>query len=204
MQCTKVGSLTKIDSHLRARWQEGCEDALVLWREVQALGFGGSWRTIQRHVRQWRTTGPRAEVLRATASTAPRPPSPRQARWWLWLPPERISEEQRRYVGRLTEACAPIRTAQRLAVAFGQVLRGGKASALTSWLDEAAQREVSAFRDFAAGLRRDLASIAAAERESWSNGQTEEQVNKLQLLKRQKYGRADLPLLRQRTLAAAA
>lgn len=203
VQRTKVGSLTTIDSHLRARWQEGREDALVLWREVQALGSRGSLRTVERHVRRWPTTGLRAEVLRATAGTAPRPPSPRQARWWLLLPPERISEDQRRYVARLTAACAPIRTAQRLAVAFDQVLRGGKVSALTSWLDEAAQSELTAFRDFAAGLRRDLASIEAAVREPWSNGQTEGQVNRLKMLKRQMYGRTSLPLLRQRLLGAA-
>lgn len=203
VQRTKVGSLTTIDSHLRARWQEGCEDALVLWREVQALGFRGSLRTVQRHVRSWRTTGTRAEVLRATARTAPRPPSPRQARWWLLFPPERLSEDQRRYVVRLTAACAPISTARRLAVAFGQVLRGGQVSALTAWLNEAAQSEVSAFRDFAAGLRRELASIEAAVREPWSNGQTEGQVNKLKMLKRQMYGRASVPLLRQRLVGVA-
>lgn len=203
VQRTKVGSLTRIDSHLRARWQEGCEDAQVLWREVQALGFRGSLRTVQRHVARWRTTGRRAEVLRSTASTAPRPPSPRQARWWLLLPPERLSEDQRRYVGRLTAACAPVRAAQRLALAFGQALRGGAVSALTTWLDEAAQSELSLFRDFAAGLRRDLASIEAAVREPWSNGQTEGQVNKLKMLKRQMYGRASVTLLRQRMLGAA-
>ena len=63
--------------------------------------------------------------------------------------------------------------------------------------------ELSAFRDFAAGLRRDLTSIEAAVREPWSNGQTEGQVNKLKMLKRQMYGRAGVPLLRQRMLGAA-
>ncbi len=52
--------------------------------------------------------------------------------------------------------------------------------------------------------RRDQASIEAAIREPWSNGQTEGQVNKLKMLKRQMYGRAGLPLLRQRMLATAA
>lgn len=200
---TKVGTLTRVDAHLRARWQEGCEDALVLWREVQALGFRGSLRTLQRHVERWRATGRRAEVLRG-APSAPRPPSPRQARWWLTLPTERLSEGQQRYVARLTEGCAPIRDAQRLAVAFGVVLRGGDASALGPWLEEATQSGLASFGDFAAGLRRDQASIEAAIREPWSNGQTEGQVNKLKMLKRQMYGRAGLPLLRQRMLATAA
>ncbi|MCA9875742.1 MAG: transposase, partial [Anaerolineales bacterium] len=36
----------------------------------------------------------------------------------------------------------------------------------------------------------------------WSNGQTEEQVNRLKLLKRQMYGRAKLDLLRCRILCS--
>jgi transposase len=45
--------------------------------------------------------------------------------------------------------------------------------------------------------------VRAGLSEPWSNGQTEGQVNRLKLLKRQSYGRAGLPLLRQRVLAAA-
>ena len=173
---------------------QGCEDAPGLWREVQGIGFRGSLRAIQRHIERWR----------ATASSAPRPPSPRQARWWLTLAAARLSDGQQRYVARLTEACAPIRAAQRLAVAFGGVLRGGNASALGPWLEEAARSDLAAFRDFAAGLRGDQASIEAAVREPWSNGQTEGQVNKPKMLKRQMHGRASVPLLRQRMLATAA
>ena len=38
----------------------------------------------------------------------------------------------------------------------------------------------------------------------WSNGQTEGQVNRLKMLKRQMYGRANLDLLRIRLLYAPA
>jgi transposase len=125
-------------------------------------------------------------------------------RWWLTLPAERLSEGQQCYVARLTEACAPIRAARQLAVTFGVVLRGGEANALGPWLEEATESGLTSFQDFAAGLRRDQASIEAAIREQWSNGQTEGQVNKLKMLKRQMYGRAGLPLFRQRMLATAA
>jgi transposase len=37
----------------------------------------------------------------------------------------------------------------------------------------------------------------------WSNGQTEGQVNRLKLLKRQMYGRASFALLRHRLLLTA-
>ena len=38
---------------------------------------------------------------------------------------------------------------------------------------------------------------------TWSNGQTEGQVNRLETLKRQMYGRASLDLLERRFLLAA-
>ncbi|WP_437748151.1 hypothetical protein WME73_29235 [Sorangium sp. So ce302] len=40
-------------------------------------------------------------------------------------------------------------------------------------------------------------------RSTWSNGQTEDQVTKLKVLKRQMYGHASVGLLRQRLLLAA-
>ena len=42
--------------------------------------------------------------------------------------------------------------------------------------------------------------LAAALDEPWSNGQTEGQITKLKLVKRQMYGRARLDLLRARLL----
>ncbi len=42
--------------------------------------------------------------------------------------------------------------------------------------------------------------MTAAIVEPWSNGQTEEQITKLKLVKRQMYGRANLDLLRARLM----
>jgi transposase len=56
---------------------------------------------------------------------------------------------------------------------------------------------------FARGLREDLAAVTAGLTLPWSNGPVEGQVTRLKLLKRQGYGRAGFPLLRQRLLQAA-
>ncbi|MFT3776231.1 MAG: hypothetical protein QM820_63615 [Minicystis sp.] len=47
------------------------------------------------------------------------------------------------------------------------------------------------------------AAVEAALSRPWSNSQTEGQVTKLKMLKRQMYGRTSVPLLRQRLLLAA-
>jgi hypothetical protein len=48
------------------------------------------------------------------------------------------------------------------------------------------------------GLQKDIAAVTAAVETDWSNGQVEGQVNRLQAIKRQMYGRAGFNLLRAR------
>jgi transposase len=52
-------------------------------------------------------------------------------------------------------------------------------------------------------LLKDKDAVVAGLTLSYSNGQTEAQVHKLKLVKRSMFGRAKLPLLRQRLLYAA-
>ena len=77
------------------------------------------------------------------------------------------------------------------------------AAALTRWLNRARTCTVQALQPSAAGVQRDLASIKAALTTGRSNGQTENHVNQLKLLKRQMYGRARFDLLRRHLLLAS-
>lgn len=52
----------------------------------------------------------------------------------------------------------------------------------------------------AAGIRQDMAAVEAALCTEWSAGQTEGNINRLKLLKRQMYGRSGFELLRIRVL----
>ena len=56
---------------------------------------------------------------------------------------------------------------------------------------------------FVTGLRADLTAVEAALREKWSSGQVEGTINKLKLLKRQMYGRANLDCSAGRMLDTA-
>ena len=78
------------------------------------------------------------------------------------------------------------------------MVRNGTAGDLTAWLDEAATSEIASFTR---GLAADQAAVVAALTEPWSNGQTEGQINRLKTLKRQKYGRANIELLKARLVA---
>ncbi|WP_100526096.1 hypothetical protein [Paracoccus aminovorans] len=63
------------------------------------------------------------------------------------------------------------------------------AAAMAGWLEEASGSEMAAF---ARGRTADLDAVMVALREPWSNGQTEGQINRLKMLKRQIYGAAGI------------
>jgi len=66
---------------------------------------------------------------------------------------------------------------------------------LASWLRDAVGSELASL---ASGIQADEAAVRAAIIEPWSNGQTESQITKLKLVKRQMYGRGRIDLLRAR------
>ncbi len=86
---------------------------------------------------------------------------------------------------------------------FERLIRERDGGAFLGWLTETAQCDIPDLCGFAAGIRRDQAAVEAAITSTWSNGQTEGQINRLKTLKRQMYGRTKLDLLRQRFLYAA-
>ena len=71
---------------------------------------------------------------------------------------------------------------------------------LVPWITDAAH---SLIVSFTSGITNDLAAVRATITEPWSNGQVEGQVNKLKLVKRQMYGRANIDLLQARLIGAA-
>jgi len=73
----------------------------------------------------------------------------------------------------------------------------------SGWIEGARDSGIGELQRFAAGLVADHAAVQAGLTLTWSNGQVEGQVNRLKLLKRQMYGRANFDLLRQRILHAA-
>ena len=62
---------------------------------------------------------------------------------------------------------------------------------------------IKELKSFANGLQKDFLAVKEATVSEWSNGQTEGQVNRLKLLKRQMYGRANFDLLRARVIHQA-
>lgn len=193
--------IAPFEPYLLQRWAEGCHTATVLWREVQAQGFAYSLTNVQRFVAQLRRDGPPATGRRRTALTKPHGPPPRQVASLLLRRPEQRSDEQSAYLRQLRTEDAAIAGATELADDFLVMLRRREGERLPVWLDAAEASGIDDLARFARKLRSDLAAVQAGLTLRQSNGQTEGQVNRLKLLKRQAYGRAKVDLLRKRVLA---
>jgi transposase len=209
---------------LEARLAEGCENGLALWRELRAAGFPGTARQVHRWLAErrtaparttphaWRAGSPAAGPTTAGPGRPDALPSPARLAWLLVQPPAELSAADVAVVTRV-EQDPEAASVAGLARRFTGLVRGcgaggklGPAAALAgleAWLTDARTSGVRAVETFAAGLEQDGAAVRAALTMPWSNGQTEGQITRLKLLKRQMYGRASLDLLRRRMLLAA-
>jgi transposase len=90
--------------------------------------------------------------------------------------------------------------AREIVAAFQAMVRKKTLADLEPWL---AQARSSLVASFANGVIKDRAAVSAAIISPWSNGQTEGQITKLKLVKRQMYGRGKLDLLQARVIGPA-
>ena len=85
------------------------------------------------------------------------------------------------------------------------MVRNLSGNKFSNWLKLATASTVPVeFRRFAEGLKKDLAAVTAALTLKWSNASSEGHINRLKMVKRQMFGRANFDLLRKRFLYKAA
>jgi len=129
-------------------------------------------------------------------------PSAREAAWML-LRPDELTDEEKPVVELLRRLSPEVPRSQELALSFVGLVKERRAEALREWLIDAHRSGVAEFVSFANGITSDFQAVRAALSYEWSNGQTEGQVHRLKLIKRQMYGRGKPDLLRARVLCAA-
>ena len=87
-----------------------------------------------------------------------------------------------------------------LAQSFGKLIRAQQFDPLDAWIDAALSSGIAIWKRFAAGLQGDYEAVANALKLPWSNGFVEGAIQRLKLIKRQAYGRANLDLLKARVM----
>ncbi|TWI21491.1 transposase [Mesorhizobium tianshanense] len=89
--------------------------------------------------------------------------------------------------------------AREIIAGFQAMIRKKTLADLEPWLERARSSLVASF---AKGVLKDRSAVSAAISLPWSNGQTEGQITRLKLVKRQMYGRGKLDLLQARVIGA--
>ena len=202
--------------YLEQRLVVGEDNALQLWRDLRNQhGYTGSRALVSRWVAQHRHFIPAQEPAEPAKRRRGRPAQPakaappapqrrlsaRKAAWLLVCRPDAVAEEDQALIDRLCAHAPAVAIAHQLAQAFIEMVRERQAPALEDWLARATTSGIPELQPFAAGIERDKLAVMAALSLSFSNGQVEGQVNRLKLIKRMAYGRANFDLLRQRVLA---
>jgi transposase len=208
---------SRLDPHepyLRRRWAEGCRNALLLWREIQARGYTGTSRQVSRWAEERRERDPSAPKMgrpRVTPEPLGAEPERRSARrpsvpqlaWLLVRDPGGLDDDDLALLGRLQAACPPAATAYPLLQEITRIIKEQAGDRLDAWLSAAAVSGLPDLISFADGLRRERPELLAALSLPWSTGPVEGHITRLKLIKRQGYGRAGLDTLKRRFLRAA-
>jgi transposase len=205
---TQPSIIDRYAPYLQQRLEAGCWNASQLWREIQADGYGGTYRQVARwvHLRRLvpatsmrKQAAFRGGLTSTTAQPAAKLASARQLTWLLLRSSSEHTPAEAVIYAQIAQDTT-VGQAQTLVHQFQEMVRERTPEALDVWLAACEQSGITELQTFAGGLAREEASIRAALSEEWSTGQVEGQITRLKLVKRQMYGRAKFDLLRQRVL----
>ena len=179
---------------LDAKWAAGCRNGAELWRRLKDQGFRGSLRVVT----EWTTRRRRADQMQA--QSLQKAPSARTLARLLGIGRDHLTKADTVTVAAVEAGVPGLADARSLVERFQAMIRTKTAGELDGWIEQA---RTSLIAPLARGVAKDAAAVRAAITEPWSNGQTEGQITRLKLVKRQMYGRAKLDLLEARLIGAA-
>jgi transposase len=193
--------------YLVQRWNDGCLNARRLFREITAQGYPGCYNTVVQYTQRLRQAlelparhrtprQPRPEVAEPTTP----PLTVRGATGLILKREENRDEDDKQQIIQLQAQHAELAEAIALTQDFAALVRQRQGDELQSWLQRAATSCLRPFQGFANGLWEDYEAVKAGLTLPWSTGPVEGQINRLKMLKRQMFGRANIDLLRLRVL----
>jgi excisionase family DNA binding protein len=194
----KSSSFDAFAPYVLKRWKEGEHKGIALYREIKAQGYAGSDRSVYRYL----------STLKQTEIQAPRAPerikkyTPNTAVWLFVRDPQTLDEIEQEDLAMFCQARPTLKRAYDLVQDFMKMVRKREGYRLDAWLEQVAASDLPELQSFAAGVEKDRDAVKAGRTTPVNNGQTEGQVTKLKLIKRQMYGKAGFALLRQRVLHA--
>ena len=178
-----------------------------LFEEIKKQGYSGSYDTVARYTRRLRqATGvefkkriinqplPQVTEPLRTALT------PSKATRLVMQNLNYLDTSDQQLIILLKTHSPELAEAIQLAEDFTTLVRQRKPKKLDIWLKRAIKSSIYPIQRFALRLQSDYSSVKAGVTFSVSNGPVEGHINRLKMLKRQMYGRANLDLLSRRFL----
>jgi transposase len=172
-------NLARFEGYLLRRWADGARIASALWRALQAQGYRGAYGNVARiagYLRQLERQGKPVPV-------APAGLTPRQAVGVALRRPHAQTAQEQQAVAQLKALDPAIHQALTLLEDFASLLRASPVPQaqehLDQWLTAVDQANLPEFTTWVQRLRQDWAAVVAGLSLSWSQGQTEGQITKL-------------------------
>jgi len=187
-------------AYVLQRWQDEIKEAKQLYAEIRAQGFPGTVRIVQRFVQALRNDPEKIPLAPATAADRF---SSKTATWLFIRDPAQLTTKKQAELELICQRSETARKTYELTQPFMRMLRLRRGQEFEMWLSAVEASQIPELRRFAKGLLKDKSAVVAGLTLSYSNGPVEAQVQKLKLVKRSMFGRAKLPLLRQRLLHVA-
>ena len=184
---------SSLEVHLQwldEQWAAGQRNGAELWRRLKQQGFRGCLRVVS----EWASRRRQAEKADDALS---RTPSARTIARFMTIGRDGLSKAETVSVAAIESDVPLLVEAREIIAAFQAMIRQKSLADLEQWLERA---RTSLVASFANGVIKDQAAVSAAITSPWSNGQTEGQITKLKLVKRQMYGRGKIDLLQARVI----
>ncbi|MFI0206890.1 MULTISPECIES: ISL3 family transposase [Streptomyces] len=192
----RVSILDSYKAHIDQRYAEGQTVARRLFEEIRERGYQGQEQIVRKYVHRLREAFPNQPPPRRKTSV-------RDVTSWITRHPDRLGEDQAQRLKDVLARCPDLdRTAEHTR-AFAELMNNRHGHRLKDWIAQVQADSIPALRTFATGLERDLDAVVAGLSLRYNSGAVEGHNNKIKMLKRQMFGRANFDLLRKRVLHAA-
>lgn len=190
---TRQSSLDQYLPRLDDQWASCCQSGAELWRRLTVRGFRGSLRVVS----EWATRRRRAE--KADAQNLQRIPSATTIVRMMTISRDLLTKAETVTVAAIEAGVPTLVEAREIIAEFHMMIRRKTEAGFIQWIERA---RASLVASFAGGVAKDEAAVRAAITSLWSNVQTEGQITRLKLVRRQMYGRGKIDLLQARLIGA--
>ncbi|MFH9968893.1 transposase [Streptomyces mirabilis] len=130
-------------------------------------------------------------------------PSARDVTSWLTRHPDRLTDDQAQQLKTILTRCPALDRTSHHVRAFAELMNDRQGKHLDQWIAGVQADDLPALHTFVTGLGQDLDAVVAGLSLRYSSGAVEGHNNKIKMLKRQMFGRANFDLLRKRVLLTA-